>query len=161
MNKNTRFCIRAAVIAAVYVLLTLVWPLSFGPVQVRISEALTVLPLMTPAAVPGLFLGCLLSGILSGSVWIDVALGSLATLLSAFLTRKLRDKPLAAALLPPVLLNAIITGSVIHFCYAGDPAISLLPLTMLSVGAGEAAAVYLLGIGLMRLLRALPDEILT
>lgn len=159
MKENTRFCIRAAVIAAVYALLTLIWPLSFGPVQVRISEALTVLPLLTPAAVPGLFLGCLLAGVLSGSVWIDVVAGSLTTLLSAYLTRKLRDKSIGLSLLPPVLLNAVITGTVVHFCYAGNPAPALLPVTMLTVGAGEAAAVYLLGIVLRRLIRNLPAEI--
>ena len=159
MNKNIRFCVRAALIAAVYAILTILWPLSFGPVQVRVAEALCVLPILTPAAVPGLFLGCLLSGILSGSVWIDVIVGSLTTLVSAMLTRKLACRGKILRLLPPVVLNALFTGTVVHFCYSGNPALALWPVTVLTVGAGEAVSVLLLGSGLLTLLTRLPADI--
>lgn len=158
MKQKNQFIIRTAVIAAVYALLTIVWPLSFGPVQVRVSEALCVLPILTPAAVPGLFLGCLISGILTGSVWVDVIVGSLTTLVSAALTRKLMNRGKIFRLLPPVILNAVFTGTVVHFCYSGNPTLALWPVTMLTVGAGEAVSVLLLGSGLLTLLMRLPAD---
>ena len=153
-STGLRYLTRSAVIAAVYTLLTLLWPLSFGSIQIRLSEALCVLPLFTPAAIPGLFAGCLLSGLLSGAVWIDVAAGSLTTLLAAFLTRKLSKTRFA--LLPPVALNAAVTGTVVHFAYTGNPSLALWPFTVLSVGIGEAAAVYGLGSCLRLALGKLP-----
>lgn len=157
MRKRIRYLTRAALIAAVYTLLTYVWPFSFGPVQVRISEALTALPILCPAAVPGLFAGCLLAGILSGAVWFDVVFGSLTTLLAAYLTAKFRKYPLPAMLFP-VILNAVVVGAVVHFAYAGNPALSLLPMTMLTVGAGEAAACLALGYPMILILRRIPEE---
>ena len=136
---------RAALVGAVYALLTLVWPLSLGPIQIRLSEALCLLPIFAPEAVAGLFIGCLLGNLLSGAMWFDVIFGSLTTLAAACLTRKLRDRGFWIYALPPVVLNGVIVGTVVHFAYSGNPALSLLPLTMLTVGAGEAAAVY--GIG--------------
>ena len=80
-KKDTRFITRAAVIAAIYCALTLLLrPISYGEVQLRVSEALTILPVLTPAAVPGLFIGCLLANLLGGSTVIDIVFGSLATL---------------------------------------------------------------------------------
>lgn len=149
---------RAGLIAAVYAALTLIWPFSFGPVQVRVSEALTVLPLFCGYSVYGLFLGCLLSGILSGSVWFDIVFGAFATLLSALLTRKFAKKaPLV--LMFPVLLNALIVGPVVHFAYAGNPSLGALPYTVLTVGLGEAVACYGLGLPLARLLRRVSPEL--
>ena len=85
MNKsNTAFLSQAAMIAAVYVVLTYVFaPFSFGEIQVRIAEALTILPVFTPAAVPGLFIGCLIGNILGGAILPDIIFGSIATLLGA------------------------------------------------------------------------------
>ena len=85
-NQKVTFMTQAAMIAAIYVVLTYVFaPFSFGEVQVRIAEALTILPLFTPAAIPGLFVGCLIGNILGGAVLPDILCGSLATLIGAFL----------------------------------------------------------------------------
>ena len=156
---KTRFYARAAAIAALYACLTLVWPFSFGPVQVRVSEALCVLPLLTSAAVPGLFIGCLVSGILSGAVWFDVVFGSLSTLAASCCARRLRNRRMPIPLIPPVAINAEVVGAVVHFAYAGNPSLSALPVSMLSVGAGEAVACVGLGLPLLRLLKRLPDSV--
>ena len=104
-RKYTRFLAQAAVIAAVYVVLTVVFaPFSFSEVQVRISEALTILPVFTAAAVPGLTAGCLLGNIVGGAPLPDVVFGTLATLIGAVGTRMLRSWKPAAAILPPILL---------------------------------------------------------
>lgn len=127
-----------AIIAALYTALTvLLAPLSYGEVQIRFSEAFTLLPILMPEAVPALLVGCLLSNILGGCSIFDIVFGSLATLLAAVCTRRLRDKFWLAALMP-VLFNGVIVGSVVHFCYSTAIA---LPLCMLSVAAGEARRV--------------------
>ena len=91
-NKGTHFLVQGAAIAAVYVVLTLVFaPLSFGEVQIRFSEALTVLPFFTPAAIPGLFVGCIIANLLGGAIPVDIIFGSIATLIGAFFTYKLRN----------------------------------------------------------------------
>ena len=83
---RTKYLTHAAIIAAVYVVLTIIFaPISYGQVQVRISEALTVLPYFTPAAIPGLFIGCIIANIYGGAGIIDIIFGSLATLFAAFL----------------------------------------------------------------------------
>ena len=157
-KKDTRFITRAAVIAAIYCALTLLLrPISYGEVQLRVSEALTILPVLTPAAVPGLFIGCLLMGVcsgldpmanlLGGSTVIDIVFGSLATLGAALVTRKLRNKPALAAL-APVLFNAVIIGLVLSGL-SDMP----LPLIMLWIGLGEAAACYALGLPLLYMLK--------
>lgn len=146
--KNTRDLTRAAVIAAAYCALTLLLrPISYGEIQLRVSEALTLLPVLTPAAVPGLFVGCLLANLLGGSTAIDIIFGSLATLCAAVVTRKLRSRPALAAF-SPVLFNAVIIGLVLH-------GLSSMPLwlTMLWIGLGEAAACYALGLPLLHLLK--------
>ena len=82
--KNTYFLAYGAVIAAIYVALTMAFqPISFGPVQFRISEALCILPFFTPAAIPGLFVGCFLSNLFCGAAGLDIVFGSLATLIGA------------------------------------------------------------------------------
>ena len=92
-SKSTRSLTRAALIAALYFLLTLIFqPISFGAVQFRIAEALMILPLVMPDAVLGLFAGCLLANLLGGGIWFDVVLGSLATLLAAIFARRLRSR---------------------------------------------------------------------
>ncbi len=150
-NKNITFMTQAAMIAAIYVVLTYVFaPFSFGEVQIRISEALTILPIFTPAAVPGLLVGCLIGNILGGAILPDIIFGSIATLLGAALTYKLRGtKPWIAAL-PPVVTNAIIVPFVLRFGYG----VTLpIPLMMCTVGIGEIVSCEVLGLVLYYALR--------
>lgn len=143
----------AGMIAALYAVVTLLLrPISYGELQVRVSEALTILPVLTPAAVPGLFVGCLIANVLgSATIW-DMVFGSLATLAAALITRKLRHKPVLAAL-APVVLNGVVVGSVLAFTLN-------LPLlvTMLWVALGEAIACYVLGLPLLWALKKLPQK---
>jgi uncharacterized membrane protein len=156
MKKTTSLLIaRAAMIAAIYAVLTLavtltpLGTLAFGPVQVRVSEMLTVLPALTPAAVPGLFVGCIVSNLVGSAVGLsgilDVVFGSLATLLAAWLSGKMPSRWLVP--LPPVIINGIVIGLVLHLTLN-------LPLwaTMLSVAAGQAVACYGLGLPLLMVL---------
>ena len=88
LNKRTRFIVEAAILAAIYAVITIILaPISYGQIQVRISEALTILPYFTPAAIPGLFVGCIVSNIFGGGGLIDIVFGSLATLIAAILSR--------------------------------------------------------------------------
>ena len=139
-KKSVRYLVQAALIAALYAALTLaLQPISFSATgQVRVSEALTVLPFFTPAAVPGLFVGY---GIL------DIVFGSLATLLAALAARKLRRWPFLVPL-PSVLFNAAIVGPMLSYV-TGFP---ILP-TVGYVGLGQLAACYVLGLPLLYLLR--------
>ena len=163
-NLNTRSIVRGGLIAAVYVVLTMVFqPISFGAIQFRIAEALTLLPLLTVEAVPGLFIGCLLANWLGGGIWFDVVLGSIATLLAALCTRKLRGKPLIAAAMP-ALFNGLIVGPVVYFAYVrapGDPvSVGTLLFNMLTVAFGELVVCYVLGLPMFHALKRLPDNVL-
>ncbi len=142
-RRSYNYWTRAAMIGAIYVVLTLVFaPISYGMIQVRISEALMVLPFFTPAAIPGLFVGCLIANIFGGLGMPDIVFGSLATLLSAYLVSKIDNKYLVP--LPPILINAVVIGFVLHYVLA-------LPLimTMLWVGLGQIIACYGLGLPLL------------
>ena len=140
---NVQFVAQAAVIAAIYVVLTLLFaPFSYGEVQVRLSEALTILPVFTPAAVPGLFVGCLLSNILGGCIVPDIIFGSLATLTGAVFTYLLRNQSRFLAPLPPILANALIVPFVLRFGYQVPLPI---PFMMLTVGIGEVISCGVLG----------------
>ena len=98
-NKSTLFLVQAAAIGAIYVVLTLVFaPLGFGEVQIRFAEALTVLPYFTPAAIPGLFVGCIIANFLGGALPVDILFGSIATLLGAIFTYRLRGSKWLAPL---------------------------------------------------------------
>ena len=144
---NIRKLTTGAIIAAVYAAVSFILaPISFGALQCRISEALTLLSLIMPEAIPGLFVGCLISNLLSGAVWYDVVFGSLATLLAAFLTYKSKNVWLGATY--PVIVNAVVVGGYLSFFYN-------LPvlLTMLSVGAGQAIACYALGVPLVIIIK--------
>lgn len=102
-TNKVQFMTQAAMIAAIYVVLCVVFqPISYGPIQTRIAEALTVLPFFTPAAVPGLFVGCLIANLLGGGILLDVIAGSVATLIAAFATYALRNKSRYLASVPPV-----------------------------------------------------------
>ena len=143
-KPNTAFLSQAAMIAAVYVVLTYVFaPFSFGEIQVRIAEALTILPLFTPAAVPGLFLGCLIGNILGGAILPDIVFGSIATLIGAFGTYLLRNQLPVLAPLPPILANTVIVPFILHFGYG----VALpIPFLMLTIGIGEILSCGVLGI---------------
>lgn len=157
--KQVRKVIYAGVIAAIYACLTIAFaPISYGPVQARISEALFILPCFTDAAVPGLFLGCLLSSLLTGAPVYDVIFGSVATLLASVLTRILAKRSVSKWVLPlpTVSCNAIIIGLILKFFYA-EP----LPLYLLAlyVALGEALVCYLLGLPLKALLTRYEDRL--
>ena len=140
---NVQFVAQAAMIAAIYVVLTLLFaPFAYGEVQVRLSEALTILPVFTPAAVPGLFVGCLLSNILGGCIVPDIIFGSLATLTGAVFTYLLRNQSRFLAPLPPILANALIVPFVLRFGYQVPLPI---PFMMLTVGIGEVISCGVLG----------------
>jgi len=132
-----------ALTAAAYVTLTMLFhPISYGPVQVRVAEALTVLPYVGQLAIPGLFLGCLLANLLGGWGVYDVVLGSAATLVAALLTRKMPRPWLAP--LPPVVVNAVVVGAYLSYL-AGLPYF----WTALYVGLGQLVACYGLGYPLL------------
>ncbi len=134
--------VQAALIAAVYAALTLPFaPIAYGPIQFRVSEALTILPYFTSAAVPGITLGCLISNILMGSPLPDVIFGTLATLIGAIFSRMLRKHKYLVCV-PPILSNALIIPWVLKFAYGAE---DLVPFMMLTVGIGEVLAVGVLG----------------
>ena len=153
MSRQSKILAQSGLIAALYVVLTLVSTalgLSSGAVQVRFSEALCLLPILTPAAIPGLTIGCLLANVLSGCILWDVVFGSLATLLGALGTYALRRRHPALAALPPILSNVIIVPLVLAYVYHIDEAI---PYMMLTVGAGEVISVGVLGLLFLSALR--------
>ncbi|MFP4481480.1 MAG: QueT transporter family protein [Thermovirgaceae bacterium] len=135
--------VRAALIAAAYALLVVFFaPLSYGPVQVRIAEALTLLPWPWVEAIPGLFLGCLIANLFGGFGLIDVIFGSAATLVAAVLTRLMPNRFLAA--LPPVVVNALVVGG--YLAYLTEVS---FPFAAMYVGVGQAVACYALGLPLL------------
>ncbi len=143
-NKNVAFLTQAAMIAAIYVVLTYIFaPFSFGEIQVRISEALTILPLFTPAAIPGLFVGCLIGNILGGAILPDIILGSIATLLGAIGTYALRNQKPVFGTLPPIVANIIIVPFVLRYGYG---TMLPIPFMMLTVGVGEVISCIVLGL---------------
>jgi uncharacterized membrane protein len=152
MNRSLRFWLTAAAIGGVYAAVTIALaPISFGPFQVRIAEALTVLPFFTPAAVPGLFAGCLVSNLIMSPYPVDFIVGSLATLLAASISYAFRRK-LWLVPLPPVIINALAIGTMIWIIGGPHDAVTLL-MYMGSVGFGEALSCYALGVPLMLYLR--------
>lgn len=143
-NKRVRFMTQGALIAAIYVVMTFSFAtFSSGPIQVRLAESLTILPYFTPAAIPGLFLGCLIGNLLAGSMLIDVVFGSIATLLGAVFTYLLRKKNRYLAPIPPIAANTIIVPLILRYAY-GEPL--PIPYMMLTVGIGEIISCGVLGI---------------
>ena len=141
-DRKVAFLVQAAMIAAIYVVLTEVFAaMSFGQVQVRISECLTILPYFTPAAIPGLFIGCLIANLLGGAIPLDIIFGSVATLIAAVASYALRRNRYLVPV-PPILANAIIVPWVLRLGYG----VALpIPFMMLTVGAGEAISAGVLG----------------
>lgn len=151
-HKKTLFLTEAAVIAAIYIVLVLVFqPISYGPIQFRIAEALTILPFFTPAAIPGVTIGCFLSAVFTGADVLDMVFGSLATLIAAFLSYKLRRHKLLVPI-PPIIANALIIPWVLRYAYDIPDAI---PYMMLTVGIGEVCAVGILGTALLYTLNSI------
>ncbi len=147
MNKKVLLMVQAAMIAAIYVVLTFVanaFGLANYAVQVRFSEALTILPFFTPAAIPGLFIGCLLSNILTGCALPDIIFGSLATLAGAFFTYKLRRYKWLAPV-PPIIANMIVIPPVLLYAYGIRP----LWFSVITVTAGEIISCGILGMLLL------------
>ncbi len=158
-NKKVLFLTQAALIAAMYVVLTMIigaFGLASGNIQVRISEALCILPVFTPAAIPGLWIGCLIANALSPNVLVfDVLFGSLATLAGALGTYGLRKHRFLCTL-PPVAANMVVVPLVLRFGYGytfiyRDMDLSL-PFFAVTVGIGEIISVCVLGSILLRIL---------
>ena len=157
-KKKALFLTRAAVIGALYIVLTIIsnmFGLASGVIQVRISEALTILPVFTPAAVPGLFAGCILSNLLTGSAPWDILFGSLATLLGALGTFLFRKKPLLTPVFP-IISNTLIVPFVLAKVYRVEEALSFLFLT---VFLGEVISAGIFGILLFKILSKHKREI--
>lgn len=153
MNKKVVFIVHAAVIAALYVVLTLVanaLGLANYAIQVRFSEALTILPLFTPAAIPGLFIGCILSNFMTGCMLWDIVFGSIATLLGALGTYLLRKSSKWLAPLPPIAANTLIVPFILAYVYQFEGSI---PYFMLTVGIGEIISCGILGLLLHNVLQ--------
>ncbi len=151
---KTKSLVYGAVIAAIYVALTMLFSwISYGPIQFRISEVLTVLPVFLPCAIPGLTVGCVVANLLGGFGIYDIMFGSLATLLGAVGTRLFRSKPFFAVL-SPVLTNSLIVGSMLYFVAPNSGA---LLFNILMILIGEFVICFLLGLPLLRLLHKRPE----
>lgn len=160
MNQKARYLAHAAIIAALYVVLTYLASmlgLASSAIQVRFSEALTILPFFTTAAIPGLFVGCLLANLLTGSMPLDILFGSIATLLGAvgtyLLSRPMKPgaRPWRKWLtpLPPIAANTLIVPFVLAYVYQLEDTI---PYLMLTVGIGEVISCGVLGLLLQKVL---------
>lgn len=146
-SKQILFLTQAALIAALYVVLTLIsnaLGLAYMQVQVRFSEALTILPYFTPAAIPGVFVGCLLSNLLAGGALLDIIFGSLTTLFAAVLTYLFRRVKWLAPI-PPIVLNTLVVPFVIKYAYGAGP----IWLSFITVCAGEIISAGILGMLLL------------
>lgn len=145
-----------AVIAALYVVLTLPFAsFAFGPIQFRAAEALCILPFFTPAAIPGLTIGCFFANLLGGAnVW-DVLLGTLATFIGAYFSYRLRSREKLVCI-PPIVSNALIIPFVLKFAY-GVP--DLIPYMMLTVGISEIIAIGVLGNLLKAAIKPISDKL--
>ena len=151
IKGTIRGMVYASAIAAIYVVLTLVSAavgLSGGVIQLRLSEALTVLPVFTGAAVPGLFIGCAIANLVTGALPWDVAIGSLATLIGAYLTYRFRNRPKLAPVFP-ILSNGLIVPFVLKYVYTFPGSYWYFFLT---VTAGETVCCGLFGYLLYRAL---------
>lgn len=154
--RKTRKITQAAIIASLYVVLTFVanaMGLASGAIQIRLSEALTILPYFTPAAIPGLFVGCLLSNILVGGALFDIIFGSLATLIGAIGTYYLKKHKWLAPI-PPVIANSLIIPFVLIYAYGIQDA---LPYLIFTVGVGEVISAGVLGMILLKSLEKHKD----
>ncbi|MBR5295083.1 MAG: QueT transporter family protein [Clostridia bacterium] len=158
-NKKLMHLTLSAVIAALFAALTLLSSalgLAIGPFELRFSEALCILPVFTPAAIPGLFLGCILGNLLSGAVFLDVIFGSLATLIGALGTYFWRNKKILPYL-PPILANTAIVPPLLYFVYGFRS--SALPFLFFSIFVGEVISAGLFGAVLRKSLTPHKDKL--
>ena len=146
---------RAGVIGALYAAITLLLaPISYGNIQCRVSEALCILPWFFPETAWGLFVGCILANLIGGNGPLDIVFGSLATLFACLITARI--KPRGFALLPPVVVNAVMVGAMLAYVITPDAFWASFPVFALEVGVGEAVAMYALGLPLSFLLERIP-----
>lgn len=153
-NKKVTFMLQAAMVAAIYVVLVIIFNYwSFGPIQFRIAEALTILPYFTPAAIPGLFIGCFIANFIGGSILADVVFGSIATLLGAvgsFAFGQIKRKWARWLVpIPPIVANMLIVPYVLKYGYGTAEAI---PVMMLTIGIGEIIVCGICGMLLLFIL---------
>ncbi len=156
MNQNNKidFIVKTAVVAALYAVITYVFAfMSYGPVQFRVSELLTLLAFKDRKFIPGLVLGCLLANLLSTVGWIDIFLGTLATFIAVYLISK--SKSLFVATLWPSIINGVIIGGMLYFV-ADLPFIA----SSLWVALGEFVVVTMVGYPLYKILSKREDGIL-
>ena len=152
----TLYVCQAGIIGALYAAITLlIAPIGSGVIQCRISEAMCVLPMFTPAAIPGLAIGCLVANLVTGCLWQDVIFGTLATLIGACGARLLRRVPYLVPL-PTVLANTLIVPFVLAYAYRVGEGV---PFLMLTIGLGELVSAYALGILLWLALHRHADRI--
>lgn len=157
-NKKVRNLVQSAIIAALYVALTWIsniFGLASLAVQVRLGEALCILPFYNPSAIPGLFIGCLISNLTMGSTPLDIIVGSLATLAGAFFASKIKNKWLCP--LPTVISNTIFIPLVIMLSYIAEWDNTVYLLTVLGVFAGEVVSSYILGMLLVLAIEKRPS----
>lgn len=157
-RNKIQFMAQSAAIAAIYVVLTLManmFGLANHVIQIRFSEALTVLPCLIPSAVPGLFLGCIIANMMTGAVALDIIFGSLATLIGAVFTYLLRKHKFLAPL-PPIISNTLIIPFVLAYVYKFQGSVWYF---MLTVGMGEIISCGALGYLLMVAIKKLPKDI--
>lgn len=162
---GTLYLVTSAVIAALYVVLTLPFAqFAFGPIQFRLAEMMVVLPILTPAAIPGLTIGCFLTNLLNPNNLgpIDIIFGSVATLLAAICTRLISQKCTRiprlprdiTALIPPVILNALIVGTYLSYLLTdGTITPAIIAWNVLYIGLSEAVVVYALGFPFLLVLK--------
>lgn len=157
-SKKTKYIVNAALIAALYAGLTFlsnVFSLAYGPLQLRLSEALTILPLFTPAAIPGLTIGCFISNIASFNA-IDMIFGTAATLAAAIITyllRNIKSKLLPIiGIIPPILINALVIGLELAFLADSGFAAAFLATAPL-IGLSELAVCLMFGVPLFYVIK--------
>ena len=150
MKQGMNKLVSAALIAALYAAVTLLLaPISYGLFQIRVSEGLLVLAFFTPAAIPGITLGCLISGFLGPTGPLDAVIGSIASLIGVYMAYKLRNGNRVVALMPNVIANGVIIGLMLHYIFA----VPVHPLLcMLYIAAGEFVSCVFVGIPLAKLL---------
>ncbi len=152
-KNKTAFLTKSAVIAALYVVLTEISALlgiSSGVIQFRLSEMFAVLPIFTPAAIPGVFIGCFISNTITGGVIWDVVFGSLASLIGAYGAWLLRKKSVYLAPVPTILANMFIVPLVLRYAYGAE---GTIPFFMFTVGFGEFVTAGILGVFLAKTLK--------
>lgn len=152
LNQKThvKFLVQSGIIAAIYVILVMIFAFSsFGPVQFRVAEALTILPYFTPAAIPGLIIGCFFANILGGAHLLDIIFGTVATGIAAWASYGLRNHKWLVPW-PPILINAVVIGVILKYVYVESaPVIALMG----SVFAGQVVSILIIGMILLHALK--------